>query len=102
MAGKSNKLGHKFREVTMREPVFRTDDEWRTGLIIEVMVLRTAIFELGILIAIIAVGAFSARWWQDAPVTGAVIALIGTISFYRFSAKDCRRLTDIHFAAEKD
>jgi hypothetical protein len=86
----------------MRKPVFRTDDEWRTFVIIELMVLRKAIFELGILIAIIAVGAFAARWWQDAPITGAAIALIGAISFYRYSAKDCRRLTDSHFAAEKD
>ncbi len=72
------------------------------SIIIEVMVLRTAIFELGILIAIIAMGAFAAPWWQYAPITGVVIALIGAISFYRFSAKDCKRLTEIHWAARRD
>jgi hypothetical protein len=86
----------------MREPVFGSDEGWRTAIIIEVMVLRTAIFELGILIAIIAVGAFAAPWWQYAPVTGAVVALIGAIIFYRFSAKDCKRLTDIHWEARRD
>jgi hypothetical protein len=86
----------------MREPVFGSDDGWRTALIIEVMVLRTAIFELGILIAVIAVGASAARWWQGAPVAGAVIALIGAIIFYTYAAKDCKRLTDVHWAARRD
>jgi len=86
----------------MSEPVFGPDDGWRTALIIEVTVLRTAIFELGILIAIIAVGASAARWWQDAPVAGAVIALIGAIIFYMFSAKDVKRFTEIHWKARRD
>jgi hypothetical protein len=86
----------------MRKPVFRTDDEWRTSVIIELMVLRASIFELGILIAIIAVGAFAARWWQDAPITGAAIALIGAIYCYRHSVKERDRLVDHHFAADTD
>jgi uncharacterized membrane protein len=86
----------------MREPVFGSDDGWRTAIIIEVVVLRAAIFELGILIAIIAVGASAARWWQGAPAAGAVLALIGAIIFYWYSAKDVKRLTEIHWKARRD
>jgi hypothetical protein len=86
----------------MGEPVFGSNDAWRTAIIIEVTVLRTAIFELGILIAIIAVGAFAARWWQGAPITGAIVALIGAIIFYRYAAKDVKRFTEIHWKERRD
>ena len=45
----------------MRKPVFRTDDEWRTIVIMHLIHLRTSIFELGLLIALIAVGISAAR-----------------------------------------
>jgi hypothetical protein len=54
----------------MRKPVFRTDDEWRTIVIAELRGLRVALFELALLIAVIAVGASAARWWEYAPIVG--------------------------------
>ena len=74
----------------MHKPIFRTDDEWRTVVIMELVHLRISIFELGILIILIAVGAFAGRWWEGAPLTGAVIALIGAIYFYRDWRKNGR------------
>ena len=86
----------------MRTPIFRTDDEWRTVVIMELVHLRISIFELGILITLIAVGAFAGRWWEGAPLMGAVIALIGAIYFYRDSEKEWTRLRRLHFAADAD
>jgi len=86
----------------MHEPMFGTDDEWRTAVIIELVHLRISIFELAILIALIAVGAFAARWWEGAPIAGAVMALIGAIYFYRHSEKEHTKLSNDFFLAKKD
>jgi hypothetical protein len=86
----------------MCKPVFRSDDEWRTAVIIELLSLRTALSEVAILIAVIAVGASTARWWADAPIAGAAMALIGAIYSYRHYSKARDRLVDRHFAADAD
>jgi hypothetical protein len=68
----------------MRKPVFRIENEleWRTLALLEIVHLRCAIFELGLLIAIIAIGASTARWWDGAPVVAAVITLLGAAFCY--------------------
>jgi len=86
----------------MRKPIFRTDDEWRTTIIIELLGLRTTLFELAILIAVIAVSASAARWWEGAPTLGAAIALIGAIYCYRHSVKERDALVGRHFTTESD
>jgi hypothetical protein len=55
----------------MRKPIFRTDDEWRTIVIAELLGLRAALFELALLIAVIAVGAFG---WLDARPTAPILS----------------------------
>ena len=86
----------------MRKPVFHTDDEWRTIVILELLGLRAALFELALLISVITLGASAARWWEGAPIVGAAIALIGAIYCYRHSVKERDRLVEQHFAADAD
>jgi hypothetical protein len=86
----------------MRKPVLRTDDEWRTTVIAELLGLRAALFELALLIAVIAVGASAARWWEGAPIAGAAIALISAIYCYRHALKERDALVNQHFAADAD
>jgi hypothetical protein len=86
----------------MRKPVFRTDDEWRTIVIMHLIHLRTSIFELGLLMGLIAVRISAARWWDGAPIMGAVIALIGAIYFYNHSENEWVRLQRQHFEADAD
>jgi hypothetical protein len=69
-------------------------------LIVEIV--RAALFELALLIAVIAVGASAARWWEGAPIAGAAIALISAIYCYRHALKERDRLVDQHFAADAD
>jgi hypothetical protein len=86
----------------MREPVYKSADEWRTVVIMNLVHLRQTIHELGFIVAVIAVGAFAGKWWEYAPITGAAIALVSAIVAYRVDDKDYQKLADIHFAADTD
>jgi len=45
----------------MREPIYKSDDEWRTVVILNLIGLRKSICELCGIVADIAFGAFAAR-----------------------------------------
>ena len=83
----------------MRAPVFRTDDEWRTVVVMHLVHLRCSVFELGLLIAVIALGISAAKWWDGAPITGAIIALLGAAFFYKDATREWTRLANLHVAA---
>jgi hypothetical protein len=52
----------------MRRQVYETDDEWHTVVVMNLVHLRRSIYELGFLIAVIALGAAFTKWWEDAGV----------------------------------
>lgn len=86
----------------MGEPSYKTDDEWRTAVIMNLVHLRRAIHELGVLIAGLALAASFAKWWPDGPTTITAFLLIGALVAYRTAAKDYTKLANLRFAAEKD
>jgi hypothetical protein len=86
----------------MREPLYKTDDEWRTAVIMNLAQLRRTIYELGVFIAALAVGAFATRLWPDGPIIIAAVVLIAALIAYRMAAKDYTKLANLHSAAEKD
>jgi hypothetical protein len=86
----------------MRERVYQSDDEWRTVVILNLVGLRKSICELGGIVAVIAFGAFAARWWDYAPIFGAGVALFGAVAAFRTAGVDYEKLADLHFAADRD
>jgi len=86
----------------MRKPIFRTDDEWRTVVVMELLSLRRSVFEFGFLISIIAMGMAVAKWWNYAPMAAAVISFLGAVFFYKGAVKDWNRLADLHVAADME
>jgi hypothetical protein len=86
----------------MRVPIYESDDEWRTVVILNLVGLRKSICELGGIVAVIAFGAFAARWWDYAPILSAVVALIIAVSAFRTAGIDYQKLADLHFAADRD
>jgi hypothetical protein len=86
----------------MRNPIYESDDEWRTVVILNLVHLRQSLYELSFIVAIIAVGAFAARWWDYAPIAGAGVALFGSTIAYRTAVKDYEKLAEMHFGADQD
>lgn len=83
----------------MRKPVYTSEDQWRTIVIMNLVHLRRTISGLAVIIAFLAVGAFVSQWWNYASAIVAVIALIATIVKYRTDAKDYEILLNLHFSA---
>ncbi len=86
----------------MRVPIYGSDDEWRTVVILNLVGLRKSICELGGIVAVVAFGTFAARWWDYAPIFGAGVALIMAVSAFRAAGIDYQKLADLHFAADRD
>jgi hypothetical protein len=86
----------------MREPIYESDDEWRTVVILNLVGLRQSIAELGSIVAIIAVGAFAAQWWENAPIVGALLAMFIAIGAFGRATKDYKKLAALHFEADVD
>jgi hypothetical protein len=60
----------------MAELTFRTDDEWRIAMAMQIIKLELAVYEVGIAIMLVAVGAFvGSYWWHYGLIVGAALGL---------------------------
>ena len=61
-------------------PVYQSDDQWRTALIMNLIRLRQALYELGVAAGCIALGFAFNAFWEWAFVVGAGMALLVSAS----------------------
>jgi hypothetical protein len=59
--------------------VYQSDDEWRIVVIMNLVKIREAIYELGVGIGFVAVGAAFDKWWDGAFRLGAAAALLSLL-----------------------
>jgi hypothetical protein len=60
-------------------PAYESEDEWRIVVIMNLVKLRQAIYEIGVALGFAVVGAALDKWWSGAFVVGAVTALISLL-----------------------
>jgi hypothetical protein len=85
----------------VRKPLYQSDDEWRTVVIMNLVHLRQAIYEVGVTIGIIAVGVAANSWWDGAFIGASVIAAVAGFASAYQARRDLSRLTNLHFAADE-
>ena len=67
-------------------PVYQSDDEWRIVVVMNLVKIREAIYEVGVAFGFIAVGAAFDKWWDGAFRIGAAAALLSML-FAAFTAR---------------
>ena len=85
----------------MRKPVYLSDDEWRTVVILNLIRLRQSIHHLAAIVGLIAVGTFAGRWWGMAPIGAASLAFVVAISAYFREEGHFQKLDDLHAEADR-
>jgi hypothetical protein len=72
--------------------VYQSDDEWRIVVIMNLVKIREAIYELGVGIGFVAVGAAFDKWWDGAFRLGAAAALLSLLVAALTARKHCAGL----------
>ena len=67
-------------------PVYQSDDEWRIVVVMNLVKIREAIYEVGVAFGFIAMGAAFDKWWDGAFRIGAAAALLSML-FAAFTAR---------------
>jgi hypothetical protein len=60
-------------------PIYQSDDEWRIVVIMNLVKIREAIYEVGVALGFVAAGAAFDKWWDGAFQLGAAAALLSTL-----------------------
>lgn len=85
----------------MKRPPYANELEWRHVVTLQFIELRTAIYQISFVIALIAAGFVTSSWWPDAIAAAVFGALaISLVSYYksaRSSQKSEKQYSEIDY-----